>query len=48
LDIISILGQIGPDASDAIPILTTISTQNQLGGVRKAAENALEKIQVKQ
>jgi HEAT repeat protein len=47
MDLISILAQIGPEASEAIPILATISTEAQLTGVRKAARSALEKIQGK-
>ena len=47
VDVISILEKIGPDASDAIPILTTLSKEGQFGGTRKAASNALEKIQGK-
>ena len=45
VDIISILEKIGPGASEAIPILTTLSKEGQFAGIRKAAGNALEKIQ---
>jgi len=47
VDIISVLEKIGPDASDAIPIITTLSKKAQYGGTRKAASKALQKIQAK-
>jgi HEAT repeat protein len=47
VDIISVLERIGPDASDAIPILTTLSKEAQYAGTRKAASKALDKIQAK-
>jgi HEAT repeat protein len=47
VDIISVLEQMGPDASDAIPILTTLSKEGQYVGTRKAASKALERIQAK-
>ena len=43
----AVLEKIGPDASDSIPILTTLSKEGQFAGTRKAATNALEKIQDK-
>jgi hypothetical protein len=47
VEMISVLELIGPDASDAILILTTLSKEAQSGGTRKAASNALAKIQAK-
>jgi len=46
VEVILILEKIGPDASDSIPILTTLSKEG-LGGTRKAASTALDKIQDK-
>lgn len=47
MDLIAILGKLGPDAEGAIPALTVISTEDRFQGVRRAAKDAVKKIQQK-
>jgi HEAT repeat protein len=45
--LIDILGQIGPDAKEAVPLLTSIAANDKYPTIRQAAKDALAKIQRK-
>ena len=45
LELIDILGQIGPEAKEAIPVLAPIAAADKFPSVRLAAKEALAKIQ---
>ena len=46
--LIDILGRIGPDAKDAVPLLTSIAANDKFPTIRQAAKEALGKIQRKE